>query len=138
MSEPAQVAGLVMSSLGETKKFKHDEWWKSMGNYKNVSTSLDTTTVNPSLAKNDSGGHAVNYEYLRRIISLCKKHDIKLYFLESPTYHPEYFYDQEYFYRAYRENFSDVELIDYSKWPMDPSERFDAHYLNHKGAVRFT
>lgn len=137
-SEPTQVVGLVMSSLGEMKKFNHAEWWRSMGNYKNVTESLDTTTVKPSLEKSDIGGHAVNYDYLRRIIALCKEYNIKLYFLETPTYRPEYFYDQEYYYRSYRENFSDVELIDYSKWPMDPFERYDAHHLNHKGAVRFT
>lgn len=137
-TEPRQVAGLVLESLGEIGMLRQKNWWEKMGNYKNVSTSLDTTTVVPVPEVSSGRGCAVNYDYLRRIISLCREHQIKLYFLETPTYHPEFFYDQGYFYRAYKENFSDVEFIDYSKWPMDPSERFDAHHLNHKGAIRFT
>ncbi len=137
-TEPRQVAGLVLESLGEIGMLRQKRWWYLMGNYKNVSKSLDTTTVVPMPEISSGRGYAVNYEYLRRIISLCHKHQIKLYFLETPTYHPEYFYDQDYFYRAYKENFSDVEFIDYSNWSMDPSELCDAHHLNHKGAIRFT
>lgn len=137
-TEPFQVISLVASSLGEMKKLKQDEWWHSMGNYNNVTTSLDTATVEQVLVESHGNGHAVNYDYLRRIITLCQNKGIKLYFLETPTFHPEYYYDQDYFYQAYHNNFSGVELIDYSKWPMDPSERYDAHHLNHKGAVRFT
>lgn len=137
-TEPVQVLGLIMESLGEVRLFNQKDWWDKMGNYNNVSTSLDTTTVVPVPEVSSGRGRAVNYDYLRRIISLCREYHIKLYFLETPTYHPEYFYDQDYFYKAYKENFSDVEFIDYSKWPMDQSERFDAHHLNHKGAVRFT
>ena len=83
-------------------------------------------------------GHKVNYHYLREIIKLCHARGIKLYFLETPTYHPEYYYDQVYFYKAYQENFSDIEFIDYSDWEMKDDERYDAHHLNHKGAIRFT
>lgn len=137
-SEPLQVIGLIASSLGDTNDYKQDGWWQHMGNYKNVSSSLDTTTVVPNMEQNSGNGREVNYDYLRRIISLCRSNNVVLYFLETPTFHPEYFYDQEYFYKAYRDNFADVDFLDYSKWPMDPSERYDAHHLNHKGAVRFT
>lgn len=137
-TEPIQVAGLIANSLGEIGNLSQKSWWNSMGNYNNVKTSLDTTTVTKSIAVSTGKGRAVNYDYLRRIINLCRDYHVKLYFLETPTYHPEYYYDQDYFYNSYKENFSDVEFIDYSKWPVDPSERYDAHHLNHKGAVRFT
>ncbi len=137
-TEPSQVLGLVLESLGEIEVLGQQGWWKRMGNYKNVNASLDTMTVIPMPEVSSGKGHAINYDYLRRIITLCREYNVKLYFLETPTYHPEYFYDQEYFYNAYQEHFSDIEFIDYSKWPMDPSERYDAHHLNHKGAMRFT
>ena len=35
-------------------------------------------------------------------------------------------------------NFSDVELLDYSHYPMEDDERHDAHHLNDKGALKFT
>lgn len=138
ITEPVQVASLVANSLGEMNALQQKKWWEMMGNYNNVAESLDTTTVVKAPVENSGCGHIVNYDYLRRIITLCREYKVKLYFLETPTFHPEYFYDQKYFYKAYREHFSDVEFIDYSKWPMDPSERYDAHHLNHKGAVRFT
>lgn len=138
LEEPIQVATLVVSSLLEKDDLMQDKWWNHMGNYYNVSAVMNPKEVKPELEVSSGHGYAVNYHYLRQIISLCNQHHIKLFFLETPTYHPEYFYDQDYFYKAYHDYFSDVEFVDYSRWPMKPSERYDAHHLNHKGAVRFT
>ena len=99
---------------------------------------MKVAEIKPDLEINSGHGCAVNYDYLRKIITFCKLRHVKVYFLETPTYHPEYFYDQDFFYKAYQKYFSDVEFIDYSKLPMDDDERYDAHHLNHKGAVRFT
>ena len=137
-TEPLQVLGLVTSSLGETNDYNQKGWWQHMGNYQSVNTTLDTATVTPVYENNYGTGHAINYNYLRQIIDLCNEYEVKLYFLETPTFHPEFFYDQDYFYNAYKNYFSDVEFLDYSKWPIDPSEMCDAHHLNSKGAVRFT
>ena len=67
-----------------------------------------------------------------------KNNDVKLIFMETPTFHPENYYDIDYFYNTYKTNFSDINFIDYSKWPIPLDEMCDAHHLNHKGAVRFT
>lgn len=136
--EPIQVLDLVINSLLQVKDLMQNKWWEEMGGYNYVTTEMERSKVKPALVVNSGCGYAVNYHYLRQIITLCKEKNIKLYFLETPTYHPEYFYDQDYFYKSYRENFSDVEFYDYSKWPMSDDERYDAHHLNHKGAVRFT
>ena len=48
------------------------------------------------------------------------------------------FFNQDDYYSAYQEEFSDVEFLDYSDWPVADDERYDAHHLNAKGAVRFT
>lgn len=83
-------------------------------------------------------GHEINYMYLRKIIDLCNEKGVKLYFLYCPVYKPEYYYDQDYYYNAYKTYFSDVELLDYSHYPMEDDERYDAHHLNDKGALKFT
>lgn len=138
LEEPVQVVGLVIESLLEIEDLKQDKWWHHMGNYNNVTAKMIKEDVKPELEISSGYGYKVNYYYLREIIKLCREKEIKLYFLETPTYHPEYYYDQTYFYKAYDENFSDIEFIDYSQWDMEDDERYDAHHLNHKGAVRFT
>ena len=97
--------------------------------------NLDSVYYNPMKGTH---GNSINYKYLRMIINLCKKNDVKLYFLYCPVYKPEYYYDQDYYYNAYKTHFSDVELLDYSHYPMEDDERYDAHHLNDKGALKFT
>lgn len=83
-------------------------------------------------------GLEINYSYLKKIIELTKKRQVKLYFLYTPMYCPEDFYDQEYYYNAYKKYFSDVELFDYSHWDCPDHYRADEHHLNYKGACYFT
>lgn len=138
VSEPFQVLGLVVESLGDIGDLKQNKWWVHMGNYNKVTTEMNPAEVKPLMVALNGDGHKVNYDYLRRIISLCREKKVQLYFLESPTYHPEYHYDQAYFYDAYNKYFSDVEFLDYSSWPVTADERKDEDHLNHKGAQRFT
>jgi hypothetical protein len=83
-------------------------------------------------------GNKINYEYLRKIISLCDEKGIKLFFIYCPVYKPECYYDQDYYYNAYNTNFSDIELFDYSHFPMPEDGFVDAHHLNYYGATLFT
>lgn len=83
-------------------------------------------------------GNKINYEYLRRIIAFCNEKNIKLFFIYCPVYKPEYYYDQEYYYNAYKTHFSDVELFDYSHFPIPEDGFYDAHHVNYKGAMIFT
>lgn len=136
--EPLQVLKLVLSTSLAPKCLSQEGWWYTMGHFNKVRKTLDTLSVKPSLEVSSGSGREVNYKYLRKIIQLCRDNNVKLYFIETPTYKPEYFYNQEYFYSAYKHFFSDVEFFDYSKWPMDPSEMSDAHHLNYKGAIKFT
>ena len=139
LKKPLQTIGYVFkSSWTDLSDLDYNKWWKHMGGYNKVETIMTPENVKPLLVAHTGDGHSVNYMFLRRIISLCKSHNIKLYFIETPTYHPEYHYDQDYFYNAYRDNFSEVEFLDYSAWPMSDDERSDEDHLNHKGAVKFT
>ena len=138
LREPVQVVSLIIKSLFDTEDLRQGSWWKHLGGYEVVTDYMDPASVKENLELSRGYGNKVNYDYLRRIVDLCKSNNIKLIFLETPTYHPEYFFDQNYYYNAYRCFFSDVEFVDYSNWPAEYNERFDAHHLNDKGAKRFT
>lgn len=105
--------------------------------YKKKIQTLDKSKVKYDPMKGNYG-HEINYSYLRKIIDLCNEKGVKLYFLYCPVYKPEYYYDQNYYYNAYKRNFSDIELLDFSHYPMEDNERQDAHHLNSKGALKFT
>ena len=137
-SQPIQVLSSICSHLLDFKGLTRESYWELLGGYNNVSDVMDITKVKPKIDSNKGFGQKINYLYLNKIIDLCKDKGVKLIFLETPTYHPEYYYDVDYFYKAYRENFSDIEFADYSKWSIPLDEMYDAHHLNHKGAVRFT
>ena len=137
-SEPFQVISLVLGSLVETEDLSQSGWYNHMGGYNGLQAVMDTTTVSPQLEKSRGYGNNINYDYLRRIIRLCEENNVKLFFIETPTWHPEYFYDQVYYYDAIKTNFSDIEFCDYSKWPTSIDEFYDAHHLNKKGSIRFT
>jgi hypothetical protein len=113
-------------------------------NYKFFIDGFDTTTDVMNLDSvyykpvKGSYGNKINYDYLRRIITFCNDKGIKLFFIYCPVYKPEYYYDQEYYYNAYKQNFSDIELFDYSHYPIPEDGFVDAHHLNYKGAMIFT
>lgn len=138
ISEPKQVANLILESLLSTHDLTQQGWWNNMGGYEFQEDVMNPDAVKIAIEPRNYAGHAINYDYLRRIISLCKERNIKLYFLETPTYHPEYLHDVEYWIRAYKENFSDVELLNYSKYKLPLDCYADPHHLNNKGAKMFT
>lgn len=137
-SHPIQAMTSVLSSLLSTKELTQESFWSTLGGYNNVLDIMNASAVKPNVITSNGCGHEINYKYLNKIIDLCSEKGIKLIFIETPTYHPEYFYDVDYFYKAYNDNFSDVEFADYSRWSIPLDEMYDAHHLNHKGAVRFT
>ncbi|WP_116126270.1 hypothetical protein [Lewinella sp. IMCC34183] len=83
-------------------------------------------------------GHAINYRYLNKIISLCEAEGVNLIFLYMPMFRPSEFYDEEYYYATYRDQFSQIELLDYSDLELPDNFREDEHHLNKFGARFFT
>ncbi len=138
--EPLRTFSIFFKSLANPKYYIEGEYRKLLGGYIGESLNnktLDTTTVKPEPIVGEYG-HLVNYKYLHKIVKLCKVKGIKLYFIYCPVYHPEYFYDQDFYYKALKNEFSDVELLDYSNFPILYDEMYDAHHLNHKGAQHLT
>lgn len=130
----------TVKSLFKPQYYQPKEFFKQMGGYIGENENkgvLKPEKVVPNMIKG-SYGHDINYEYLRKIDTLCNELGVKLYLVYCPVYHPEYFYNQEYYYNAYYKYFSDIELLDYSRWDIPLDEFYDAHHLNHKGAAHFT
>jgi hypothetical protein len=80
----------------------------------------------------------INLKYLRKIINLCKENSIQLTFLYCPVYMPELYYDQQYYYEIIKNEFSEIELWDYSHLNIPVHYRADPHHLNEEGALYFT
>ena len=98
---------------------------------------VDTLTYNP-MPIDMAAGNKVNLRYLKKIIDLCKEYDVKLFFIYMPAVKPELTYNQEEYYKCYNDNFSDIELLDYSKYNLPLDCYKNAHHLNAKGATIFT
>ena len=98
--------------------------------------TFDRSSVTPKMIQGEYG-NKVNIKYLHKIIDYCNQHELILYLIYFPMYHPEYFYDQDYYYERIKE-LGDVNYLDYSHFEMDDSLRFDAHHLNKNGAAVFT
>ena len=98
---------------------------------------VDTLTFNP-MPIDMAAGNKVNLRYLKKIIDLCKEYDVKLFFIYMPAVKPELTYNQEEYYKCYNDNFSDIELLDYSKYNLPLDCYKNAHHLNAKGATIFT
>lgn len=97
---------------------------------------INIEDVKPAMIEG-SMGNTVNLKYLARIIDYCKRNNINLFLVYFPVYHPEYYYDQKYYYDRI-EQLGKVNYLDYSHYPIPDSCRYDAHHLNRSGAELFT
>ncbi|MGN6493304.1 MAG: hypothetical protein ACTHLE_14990 [Agriterribacter sp.] len=111
---------------------------RSLGCFKAREEAFDSRKDSYKMPEWQESGSQVNLSYLEKIVKLCKDKNIRLYFLYMPMFNPAKFYDQEAFYKTYREKFSDITLLDYSAWKCPDSWRADEHHLNYEGASNFT
>jgi hypothetical protein len=77
--------------------------------------------------------------YLKKIVSLCEKKNIKIIFVRSP-YHKKFDgRNYEDLFQTYRsENFGTIEFMDFKDFPADDTEFKDLEHLNSKGARKFS
>ena len=136
--EPLQAFHLALNGLFATDDIKQSKWWNTLGGYAPLSTTFDTNDMHPNREKPRGYGQAINYDYLRKINTLCKEKNVKLILLQCPVLHLDYYYDMDYFYNALRENFSDIEFADFSDLEIPDEYRYDPHHLNKDGAKYFT
>ncbi|MGV8813804.1 MAG: hypothetical protein ACOH2D_06800 [Gelidibacter sp.] len=82
-----------------------------------------------------------NYDilYLKKMIELCKKNNVKVVFVRSP-YH-EKFIGRKYesLFQMYRkENFENIDFLDCKDFEIENFEFADLQHLNYKGANKFS
>jgi hypothetical protein len=106
-----------------------------------IQTILDT------LANNNTKQHKLSTQetslydlgYLKKMIALCKKKDIDVYFIRSP-YH-KLFAGNRYeasFQKIKQNRFGDVPFLDCKNFPIENSEFGDLQHLNFIGAKKFS
>ena len=80
-----------------------------------------------------------NLQYLSKIVELCKENKKKIILIRSPQHKMYKGYHNETIYKSIlNSRFSNVEYLDFSKFPLLNSEFGDLEHLNHKGATRFS
>lgn len=124
-----------------TKGFNYD---KDLGGYlylvrdKTDSLIAAIPTNNDSL-KNIYQLSTTNIEYLQKTISYCEQKKVKVYLIRSPLHKLYSEYQNEIlFQNTLKDEFSKVEFLDFSKFPLSNSEFGDLEHLNFKGAKIFS
>lgn len=101
--------------------------------------------LNPLAAKDELGMSAtdsvsrINLNYLRRIIEIIRKNNKHVVLVRTPI-HPMYegYVNESLYKRIIRREFSDVDYLDFSKFPLQNEEFGDLGHLNHQGAKIFS
>lgn len=96
-------------------------------------------THNQSRKKDLKNISKENLLYLNKIISYCTKKGIKAFLIRSPK-HENYggFQNEETFQYLLSKKFSDIEFLDFSKFPLSNNKFADFQHLNHEGAKEFS
>ncbi len=128
----------VIKGIANRKIYSRDSWFTALGGYEPLRGEMDREKVIPQKEVDRKSGHTINYLYLHKIIDYCNVHGIKLYLMQCPVYHPEYFFDDAYHKKALKQFIEKAEYLDFSQWPVEDKEMLDPHHLNEKGAIRFT
>lgn len=81
----------------------------------------------------------LNLLYLRKIINYLKEKDIKLFLVRSPVHerYKEVSHERQ-FQELVKNEFNDVEFLDFSEFPMSNDEFADLKHLNYKGAGKYS
>lgn len=132
------VISYILKSLVNKNSYNHDNWFNDFGGYEPLEGTMNTENITPNPESDRGCGHVINYTYLKQIIKLCKEHNIKLFLVQCPVFHPEYFFDVSYHEKTLEEFTQTVEYIDFSEWKISNDEFLDPHHLNRIGAERFT
>lgn len=81
----------------------------------------------------------INIHYLNKLIKFCHSKDKKVILIRSPLHQKYAGYSNEISYQKIRQiNYSSIDYIDFSKFPLNNSEFGDLEHLNHKGAKKFS
>lgn len=106
--------------------------------FKNIEEKkhLETTLTIKADSSNIS---FANITYLRKLVDYAKENQLKVYLIRSPLHENFGGRANEIIFQEIRKaNFSDVEFLDFSNFPLSNSEFGDHQHLNYKGAKTFS
>lgn len=110
------------------------------GGYNKLNNKLKIEgRVKSSLKSSEFQYSEVNINYFKKSIELCKKNDVKVYLVRCPTTKKWKGLSNEIFFqRIVKNDFKDVNFLDFNNFPLDDSCFADMDHLNHNGATRFS
>lgn len=132
------VIWYIIKGISNRNIYSRDGWFAALGGFEPLIGEMDRKEVTFQKEADRKKGHTINYLYLHKIINYCNAHGIKLYLIQCPVYHPEYFFDDVYHQKALKQFIEKTEYLDFSQWPVEDKEMLDPHHLNEKGAIRFS
>ncbi|WP_452231445.1 hypothetical protein [Lacinutrix sp. MEBiC02595] len=114
----------------------------AMGGYNHLDESKLDSILKGNIKKNNANYYLpskYNLLYLDKILSLCKDKHLAVYLIKSPMYTDSYYLDNDnLLYKIKNEKYSDIEFLDFTKFPLSNKEFRDLNHLNHKGAKKFS
>jgi hypothetical protein len=78
-----------------------------------------------------------NLIYLDKLIALCKRKNLNIFFIRSPLYKDTFYESNEELFTEIREqNYKDIEFLDLKNFPLKNTDYRDLHHVNNKGAKK--
>jgi hypothetical protein len=114
------------------------------GYYHTTENYLDSILNNPNylneVNKKEIKTSAVyNLLYLDKIVALCQKKNIQLYFIRSPLHNNSLHLENEpLFQKIKRDRFPKIKFLDFKDFPLSNIEFRDTNHLNYMGAKKFS
>lgn len=85
------VIWYIIKGISNRNIYSRDGWFAALGGFEPLIGEMDRKEVTFQKEADRKKGHTINYLYLHKIINYCNAHGIKLYLIQCPVYHPEYF-----------------------------------------------
>jgi len=95
--------------------------------------------TNDAVSNKSANISSVNVEYLQKIIVYCHAQHKKVFLVRSPLHKKyEYLKNEKDFTRIRNEKFSDVDFLDFNKFPLNKEDFADYGHLNYSGSTKFS
>jgi hypothetical protein len=101
---------------------------------------IDRIEINKEVYEIDNKiSEITDFKYLHKIISYCESKDVKVYLVRSPLHKRYYgFVNESHFQNLIKNEFSKVEFLDFSRFPLSTDKYADLNHLNKYGSEIFS
>lgn len=113
---------------GDFNYLKRDKIDSLLKNQKNIKRDLSTIDC-----------PKINFDYLDKIIKLCSKYHVNLYFVRSPVHKRWDNFDNEFFLqKLLKTRFKNIQFLDFNNFPLKNDYYGDLDHINYKGSTKFS